>query len=96
MLNIRVYKVTFPDGKIAYESKSSDDRGAVGFSNIRSLAENVKFEVQGHFDNNDHLSQVTIDLFPFHEIECPSGLASRLCSRLSEEEKMDFWNYYKS
>ncbi|MDF1682614.1 MAG: hypothetical protein P1U46_02560 [Patescibacteria group bacterium] len=96
MLNIRAYKVTFPNGKTAYESKNSDNRGSEGYSDIKSLASYVKHEVQNLLNKNDFLSQVTIDLFPFHDIEHPSGIAPIFCSPLSEEEKKEFWDHYNS
>lgn len=101
MKNIRAYKIIFPNGGIAFERKDKDGRGSVRHDSIKSLAEGVEDEVNEHLaaiaDDgcvNENCKQVSIDLFPFHEIECSSGLLPRLCLALSPEEKQEFWLYY--
>lgn len=92
-LNIRAYKVITPDGKIYFEDKSKDSRGSTVCDSIKSLVHNVKIN-EKQFLKNKAISQVTIDLKPYHDIECPSGLAPMRCLPLSEKEAEDFWNHY--
>ena len=94
-MNIKVYKVIFQDGKIAFERKKYDDREAIGCSNIRELTKIVKEDVNKHHQK-DNLSLVSVDFTPFHNFEHPSSLSPRLCEALSTEEKMEFWKYYNS
>jgi len=89
-MNIRVYKVIFQDkGKESFEMKKKDERGSIGYANIEAVAEDVKYTADKHLKEN-FKSKVSIDFFPFHEIECYSGLVVRHCIPLSEEEKKGF------
>ena len=94
-MNIRAFKIIFPKGETAFESKNRDDRNSDGCTSIQALAEIVKSEVTCHLQENE-FSQVSIDLAPFHDIEHPSDLTPRFCKALSEEEKREFWKYYNS
>lgn len=87
MKNIRAYKVFFLDGHYAFEIKSKDDRGSLGCASIESLAKNAKRQVDNYLEKTrDILDQASVDLFPFHDIECPSDLQPRFCVALSYEE----------
>lgn len=96
-INVRAFKVVFPDGKIAFESKSSDDRGSCGCNSIRSLAKNVKDDVENFFrDNQGNMVKASIDLKPYHDIECPIGLDHRFCLPLTDDETKEFWNQFNA
>lgn len=95
MINIRAYKVFFLDGHYAFEIKSKDDRGSVGCGSIESLAKNVKHQVDEYLEKTNNIfDQASVDLFPLHDIECPSDLQPRFCVALSFEEKQEFWKYF--
>ena len=88
-INIRIYKVIFPNGQSAYEIKSCDSRGGGGFSNLKSLAKNIGSECE----NLESFNQLTIDFNPFHKIEYPGGLVPRKCIPLTGGEIEEFWKY---
>lgn len=93
ILNIRAFKVVFPNGSTLFEEKDEDGRGSTGCTSIKSLAFNVKNSAKS-FLKGKIIAQVTIDLKPYHDIEIPSDLAPRRCLPLSDKEVEDFWNHY--
>lgn len=94
-LNIRAFKFVLFDGVFGFELKNRDDQGSCGSSSIRNLAKQVKREVAAFFsENTNDLSRVFIDLRPYHDIECPSGLAPRRCLPLNEVETKVFWKHF--
>jgi len=92
-MNIRVFKVMFPDGKISFEYRCYN-RGC-DCGSIQLIAETVKEEVTKILQNIS-FAKISIDFTPFHDIECPSDLSPRFCMALSEDEKKEFWEYYNS
>ena len=93
-MNIRAYKVVFTNGRVDFEFKSRDGRDVSSCATIKSLAAYMR-DCVNDFLKDNLCSQVSIDLFPFHEIECSSGFLPKKCLPLSPEEKQRFWEYYK-
>lgn len=98
-MDIRAYKIVSSNGDTSFASKTRDGVAGTGYCNIENMALGVKDTAVNYLRGKKH-SQVSIDLFPFHDIECPiegpSGLVARLCVALSEEERQEFWKYYNS
>lgn len=97
IVNIRVYKIELPDGSTAFETKNREGRGSAGALSLQQLA----FVIHGNVwaERNEakkasELAHVTIDTYPFHEIECPSDLQPRRCFPLTKAERIDFWRYF--
>lgn len=95
MLKIRAYKIILPDGRIAFGYRPRDSRGAHWCGDIMTLAIQIRDCVNAFLRDNP-LSQASIDLIPFHEIEHPEGLSPRQCVPLSPEEKENFFEHYSS
>jgi len=90
--NIRVFRTTFQDGRHAFEEKYTDGRGSTGCGSVRSLAHNARDTVKRM--QEDGCGTVGIDFSPSHDIDCPNGLAPRLCSSLTGEEQAEFWKHF--
>jgi hypothetical protein len=97
VINIRAFKVVYPDGKTAFESKNSNDWAPWGCGSVRSLAKNVKSEMENFLrDNQGDIVQASIDLKPYHDIECYTDVAPRLCLPLTYSEAKEFWKQFNS
>jgi len=95
--NIRAFKAVLPDGKVYFIEKSLYGRGEGGCNSIQSLAKLVKSEVKDFLDENQHkMTQITIDLRPFHDIECPTGIIPRRCFPLTKKEQDEFWKQFNA
>ena len=92
-MNIRVFRVVFPDGGRAYELTTKDHRGSIGSSTVEGLAVNARNKVASELEQSNY---VTVDFSPYHNITCPSQLAPRLCEPLSQEEKEVFWRTFNT
>jgi hypothetical protein len=96
-LNINVYKIVFPDGRIDFEFKRSDNELELGLSckSLHRLTTQIKSEVVRFLRDNPSLRHASIDLVPFHDFDCPHGLEPRRCLPLNEAEANEFWEQYK-
>lgn len=94
-LNIRVYRVVFPDGVSNFAVKNHHGTGKGVSQSLKTAAVIVKHDVS-HFLGNpeEAMVEVLIDLSPSNDIEFPIGLQPRLCFSLTEEERNDFWKYF--
>ena len=90
--NIRAFRTTFQNGYRSFEEKEEDGRGGVGCSSIRSLAHNVHSTVKRM--HKEGYGTVGINFTPFHNVDCPNGLSPRLCSPLTAEEQVEFWEHF--
>jgi hypothetical protein len=92
---IHVYKEVFSDGQTCFTNKTKDDRGSVSCATLHVIAENARFEKDSLLGNLVlDVGLVSIDFTPFHDIECPFGLAPRRCVPLSADEQLKFWQYF--
>ncbi|MFA6537502.1 MAG: hypothetical protein WCT18_03855 [Patescibacteria group bacterium] len=96
-INVRAFKVVFPNGKIAFVTKCDDSRGSWGCDSVRSLAMNAKSDVERFFrENQGDMVQASIDLKPYHDIECPTGVAPQRCLPLTDDEASEFWDQFNA
>ena len=96
-LNIRAYKTVSSGGKFLFEKKSNDSRGAIGCSSIENLALLVNKSVKTFLrKNKNEEGEVTIDLKPYHDIECTYGLSPIRCLPLNEAEVEEFWAFFET
>ncbi len=94
--NIRTFKVLLVSGHITFQSKTNDSRGCIACDSIRDLAENVKSEVVEFLrTKKGKMIEISIDLRPYHDIECPSDLMPRRCLPLTDKEAREFWKQFK-
>jgi hypothetical protein len=93
-LNIRVYRVVFPDKTTHFATKTIDGRGSTGTISLSEIASVVKTRVERFLNETEELTEVSIDLRPFHDIECPSGLQMCLCLPLTKHERERFWGHF--
>lgn len=94
--NFRAYKVVLADGSVMFESKTSDSQAASGCNSIQNLALDIRCYVIDFLGTSGWSRSVSIDLKPFHDIECPAGLSPRRCLPLNEEEANEFWRLFIS
>lgn len=92
-INIRVYKVLFPDGSVLFESQDHDGRGTTGYESLQSMARYVKSQIANffHAQGVDYKVQVSIDTRPYHDIAYPKNLRPRRCFPLTDSEASEFW-----
>lgn len=93
--NLRVYKVITADGFTYFEVKLFDRPKATRCMTTQDLGDTVKDAMKEILDSiqepDEADRRVTIDLHPFHDIECPNGAVAYRCFALTEEEAKDFW-----
>ena len=92
-LNINAFKIVFPDGRENFELTICDNGSGLSCDSIRWLAIHIKDEVKSFLCNNQP-GRATIDLFPYHDIDCPNGLVPRRCLPLNEAEANEFWEHF--
>lgn len=92
--NLRVYKVILADGSTFFECRlfeHADPRRSTTPAGIGSIANGVVSAILNQIQANDIYNHTTIDLRPFHDIECPKGQLPYRCFALTSEEAMAFW-----
>jgi hypothetical protein len=93
-LNIRAYKIVYPDGEVGFEINRHDEGGGTSYKSINSLAEAAKIVVKCFFrNNNDPWDQASVDLTPYHNIVF-SNHRTRRCLPLNETGATEFWQHY--
>lgn len=96
LVNLRVYKVIFPDGKQQLAIKDHDDRGGGGTDTYDDAALIVRdiFEKESQKHPGGFL--FSINFTPFHDIEWPSGMIPKRCLPLTPDEQKYFWEHFVS
>lgn len=95
-LNMRVYKVVRPDGSWDFQFKTKDETEVASISTIEILVDHVMDTIRFFFKSSPRpleivRSSVSIDLCPYHDIDC-NGIVPKLCMPLNEEETKAFFN----
>ena len=94
-LNLRVYRVVFPDGVSNFAVKNHHGTGKEVSPSLKTVAVVVKHDVDYFLGNPEEaMSEALIDFSPSNDIECPIGLQPRRCFALTEEERESFWGYF--
>ena len=93
MINMRAYKVCFPDGSHDFESGLYDEGPRTLYESICELAMGVKHEIDQHPQKRTS-SSISIDLVPFHDIEHHMGSEPTFCEKLSKKQKKEFWEHF--
>jgi len=92
--NLRVYKVILADGRICFECKlfeRSAPKRSETLAGVAKVANDVIATILNEIQISDIYNNATIDLRPFHDIECPKGQLPYRCFALTQEEAMAFW-----
>lgn len=92
-VNIRAFKVVFQDGSTSFESQNNYYQGSNSCASVQSLADDVKNEVASFLRDN---RKVSIDLRPYHGLECVDGLSPRRCLSLDDGEASEFWGQFNA
>ncbi len=90
---MRIYKtIDLIDNSFDFTSKSADKSGSISQPTLKGIALRMKSE----YEDLKPTTQLTIDFIPFHDVECPYGLAPHQCVPLTKKEIKEFWTHYKN
>lgn len=86
-----VLRETYPDGRFSFFTVYGFHAYTTGIS-IESMASTTEAETAYLIRNG--VTRVSVSFTPPHDIECPRGLAPRLCVPLSKTEQKKFWKAF--